>query len=138
MIVDMRNPDDNRWLLDSTRSSDEGLDASDSPSAERNGPYLPDQESADCSDSSSMVEYKDQNQYDRRLSATKQFKRSWLAINRICYCITLLIFLCLAYTLGLSTSIRMEKFGAANRKHESTNWVKPEGVKIVGLIFCKC
>ncbi|MCJ1294331.1 hypothetical protein MMC34_005889 [Xylographa carneopallida] len=132
-----RERGDTRRLLDSTTSSDDGLDAFDSANVEHNAPHMPDEESADYSDTSSMVEYKDLSQYDRRSSMKKRFKGSWLALNRICYCLTLFIFLLLAYTFGLSTSIRKTTFGVANREHDSPSWVKPEGFKIVALIFCK-
>ncbi|MCJ1392950.1 hypothetical protein MMC18_005822 [Xylographa bjoerkii] len=130
-----RDQGDGRRLLDSTRFSDKGLDAFDSTNVERNGSYLLDHESLDCSDTSSMAEYNDQSQYYRLSFAKKRSKCSSLALNRICYCITLFIFLLLAYSLGLSASIRKEKYGAANREHDSPKWVKPDGFKIVGMIF---
>ncbi|MCJ1385677.1 hypothetical protein MMC17_008800 [Xylographa soralifera] len=130
-----REQGDSCRLLDPTTSSDDGLDAFDSATIERDASYVPDEESADYSDASSMAEYKDLSQYDRRSSTKKRFKCSWLALNRVCYCVTLMVFLLLAYTLGLSISVRKTKFGVANREHESPDWVKPEGFKIVGLIF---
>ncbi|MCJ1400215.1 hypothetical protein MMC11_003419 [Xylographa trunciseda] len=132
MVSDL---DDSRRLLDSSRSSIDGLDAFTARSLERNGSCVLDAESADYSDTSSMVEYKDQSSYDRRSHGKKRFKCSWLALNRVCYCMTLFIFLLMAYTLGLSTSIRRAKFGVANQDHDSAEWVKPEGFKIVGLVF---
>ncbi|MCJ1436959.1 hypothetical protein MMC27_006342 [Xylographa pallens] len=130
-----RKGDDSCRLLDSTTSSDDGLDAFDSSSLERHSPHAPDEETADYSDTSSMTEYKDLSVYHQRSSMKKRFKSSWLALNRVCFCVTLFIFLLLAYTLGLSTSVRKTKFGVSNREHDSPDWVKPEGFKIVALIF---
>ncbi|MCJ1287230.1 hypothetical protein MMC26_006578 [Xylographa opegraphella] len=130
-----REQADSRRLLDSTTSSDDGLDDFDSARIERNSSHLPDEENADYSDTSSMAEYKELGLYDRRSSAKRRFKCSWLALNRICYCVTLLVFLLLAYTLGLSTSVRKTRLGVTDREHDSPDWVKPEGFKIVALIF---
>ena len=131
--------EDKTRLLDESRSSDDDLEAFDLSDPRPTSPQAESVHSPGYSDSSSLAEYKEKEQleYERQRSKRRRFGCSWVAVNRLCYCVTLFVFLLLAYCLGTFSGVRIEQHAVATAERKAPKWVKPEGFKVVGLVFCQ-
>lgn len=135
-----KDREDKTRLLDTTRSSDDDLEGFDLSDGDHTSPRGDAVESLSYSDSLSLTEYKEQEQleYAQRRTSKRRCRCSWVALNRLCYCITLFAFLLLAYCLGTVYGWRIGRDASVTIGHHAQKWVKPEGFKVVGLVFCQC
>ena len=133
-IMDRRREDEVR-LLRSSRASDDDLEAFEAPDVNHPRPYVSIEDSTDDLHRSRLPDQKGQGRYGVR-SPVRTFRRTRYTIKHACYGLGLLTALLMTFVLGASLAPRQSMI-LSSWKQKSPEWVKPEGFKIVGLVFCQ-
>jgi len=131
-----RRPEDESRLLRSTRTSEDDLEGLGAQDANDPSPYVSIVDGADDSTRFSFPDYKRRDGYGVR-SPFKNFRKTWFSLKHAGYTLGILTVLLMAFVLGASYSPREKVVTTSWISRTSPTYVKPEGFKIVGLIFCQ-
>ena len=129
-----RSNTDRARLLASRASSSEDMRALESPDGFQESPYISSNDSTDDADSLQLHDFKRQS-YDQRDWSPKGFASRVLPRwRRSCYLVILTSVFSLLF-LGSLLFSRKANGPTQNPKQISRKWAKPEGFKIVGMVF---
>lgn len=130
-----RRPEDESRLLRSARTSEDDLEGLRAQDAHDPSPYVSIVDGVDDSPRSSFPDYKRRDGYRVR-SPIRSFRKTGFSLKHAGYTLGILTLLLMAFVLGASLTPR-ENMVTTDWMQTSPTLVKPEGVKIVGLIFCQ-
>ena len=130
-----RRPEDESRLLRSARTSEDDLEGLRAQDANDPSPYVSIVDGVNDSPRSSFPDYKRRDGYRVR-SPIRSFRKTGFSFKHAGYTLGILTLLLMALVLGASLSPR-ENMVTTDWMQTSPTFVKPEGVKVVGLIFCQ-